>query len=268
MYLGHRSGSDTIRYGQTTSTKEHPWFVLLEYADTNRSCAGSLISDRHVLTARLCVDAAGPGNRSNDEVSPENLKIRYGLRGNYGGLAKVKSIKPFNKEAFKDGRYNEIAVIELSLTVSLGEDVRPICLAEKWEDVPGISVYALHWGPQPEDRDQPRPMYLQNPYVTEFKRCTDMLGLEFQGDNFCLVRPYLMFVEGVYAGAPILKQVGTRWLQIGIAVKADLDTNSLGSATRVDLFHFAIQQLSGCYIRGEGLNSYQSKDKETKCDGQ
>lgn len=53
--------------------------VLLQYSDKKRdACVGTLISDRHVLTARLCVDAAGPHKRSEDVVKPSEITVFFG----------------------------------------------------------------------------------------------------------------------------------------------------------------------------------------------
>lgn len=80
-YFNNVQRSGDLNYGEVINPLE-PWLFELIYSDKDRKCAGSRISDRHVLTARLCVDAKGPTERSEELLSAESIKVkvRYGPR--------------------------------------------------------------------------------------------------------------------------------------------------------------------------------------------
>lgn len=71
--LFQRSGNGNI--GVSVNALEHPWLVLIIYTDSNRTCAGTVITDRHVLTARMCVDAEGPDKRSSKVIPADSLTV-------------------------------------------------------------------------------------------------------------------------------------------------------------------------------------------------
>ncbi|KAH7706831.1 proclotting enzyme [Aphelenchoides avenae] len=65
-----RGASLSSNTGVPTNPLEMPWLVQLVYADKKRACAGTLVTDRHVLTARQCVDG----------VKPKDISVIYGPR--------------------------------------------------------------------------------------------------------------------------------------------------------------------------------------------
>lgn len=65
-------------------------------------------------------------------------------------------------------------------------------------------------------------------------------------------------------GAPVLvAAVGGRFIQVGIALKADAEHN-YGSATRVSLYQKEIYGLTGCYLNGTGPDSKPSGQRDCK----
>ncbi|KAH7699792.1 Peptidase S1/S6 [Aphelenchoides avenae] len=84
-------------YGEPVSLDEFPWTVLIQYNLANRRkrdpCVGTLISDRHVLTARECVDAEGPNNRSAQLLQPLETQVRLGKDGGLHNASKINALE-------------------------------------------------------------------------------------------------------------------------------------------------------------------------------
>ncbi|KAH7721467.1 hypothetical protein AAVH_11087 [Aphelenchoides avenae] len=90
------------------------------------------------------------------------------------------------------------------------------------------------------------------------------LGKDFDKDSqFCVGKRNQVFAEGIYTGGPIIVRddPSRRYLQVGIAIKADAE-NNYGSATRVTLYQNEIINLTGCYLTGGGLDSKTSGKNE------
>ncbi|KAH7707711.1 proclotting enzyme-like protein, partial [Aphelenchoides avenae] len=229
-----RGASLSSNTGVPTNPLEMPWLVQLVYADKKRACAGTLITDRHVLTARQCVDG----------VKPKDISVIYGPRTPYGGNASVKSAKsPSDANA-------DLAVLELSKAVELAETTIPVCVAASLDDDDkAYNEYkGLHYGPKnkPQESELARAMYQDVLKRADEKECIKALGKNcHKGTQFCVGKRNLVFVEGVYAGGPILALHSSgRFLQVGIALRADAE-NNYGSATRVAMYQKDIGELAG-----------------------
>ncbi|KAH7724263.1 proclotting enzyme [Aphelenchoides avenae] len=220
-----RSGS--WNYGTSTNPLEFPMLVQLVHADKARACAGSLITDRHVLTARQCVDG----------VKLEQISVIYGPRTPYGGNASVKSAKsPSDANV-------DLAVLELSIAVEISDSTIPVCVGDTVDEKTYPDYEGLHFGP----------------------KNNKALGDDYHKDTqFCVGKRNQVFAEGVYTGGPILvRHSSGRLLQVGIALKADAE-NNYGSATRVTMYQKEIGELTGCFLIGAGLNSTTSSKQN--CD--
>ncbi|KAH7716553.1 Serine protease 55 [Aphelenchoides avenae] len=244
-----RSGG--ARPGEDTSPIEFPWIVQLLYAGSDRQCAGSLISDRHVLTARRCVDKAGPNERSDGILEAKDISVLYGTRQKYGGMMNVKAVRTYDAKLEKE-------VLGVKLTTPIGSFsnvARPICLANEFDQKTQDTVFGLHLGnkKRSEDEELTRPLYFDVLYASDRKNCEESLGGDFHKDEFCVSKRNQVYAESIHIGAPITtpNNDGGRWVQVGIALEATNEHN-YGSATRVDLYDEVIQQLTHCYINGSG----------------
>lgn len=106
--------------GQEAPAETWPWVAAIGYYSNGRpqfNCAGSIISDRHILTAAQCVTPdmsfvrVGALNISSTEGT--NVPIEKGLiHGDY------------NSQTLK----NDIAIIVLTEKLTFTDAIRPICL--------------------------------------------------------------------------------------------------------------------------------------------
>ncbi|KAH7717390.1 Collagenase precursor [Aphelenchoides avenae] len=221
----HRSGG--ARPGQDTSPIEFPWIVQLLYSGSDRQCAGSIISDRHVLTARRCVDKAGPNERSDAVFEAKDISVLYGTRQKYGGEMNVKTVRTYDAKLAK-GAAADLAVLELEKAVEFSNVARPICLANTFDEKTQNTVFGLHFGKKrPEDEEVNRPLYFDVLYALDKKNCEKSLGRRFHKDEFCVSKRNEVFVESISIGAPIMtpNNAGGRWVQVGIALEATKENN-------------------------------------------
>ncbi|KAH7700097.1 proclotting enzyme-like protein, partial [Aphelenchoides avenae] len=157
-----RSGG--ARPGQEMSPIEFPWIVQLLYAGSDRQCAGSLISDRHVLTARRCVDKAGPNERSDAVIEAKDVNLEKAVE------------------------FSDIA--------------RLICLANEFDEKTQNTVFDLHFGKKKraEDEELTRPLYFDLLYASDRKNCEESLGRDFHKDEFCVSKRNQVYAEGIHMG--------------------------------------------------------------------
>ncbi|KAH7700099.1 hypothetical protein AAVH_32785, partial [Aphelenchoides avenae] len=150
----------------------------------------------------------------------------------------------------------------LSLAVEISDTAVPVCLTDQSnENDTYLQFTTFHYGNRSGvgAGELARSVYLDVLYPEDAEKCSNVLGEAFHQDTqFCVVKRNQVFTEGVYVGAPILvAAVGGRFIQVGIALKADAEHN-FGSATRVRLYQQEIYGLTGCYLTGTGPDSKPS----------
>ncbi|XP_014672860.1 PREDICTED: trypsin-4-like [Priapulus caudatus] len=116
--------------GTVVVAGEVGWQVIL-YRSGSFTCGGSLISNRHVLTAAHCVHPY--------QNNPEYFSVRMGtLEQSSGGITR-KANRILRHETYSSSAiYDDVAVIELDKPVVFTSNVHPIALAsnddEKYVD--------------------------------------------------------------------------------------------------------------------------------------
>jgi len=120
----------------------YPWQVAIYY-DGDFLCGGSLIDDKHVLTAAHCFKylsldfsryevVLGDHDRSKDEGTEASMK--------------VKDISQHEEYKFESDTH-DIAIIELQSMVIYSDDITPICLPPAEAVLPkGSKCYLTGWG--------------------------------------------------------------------------------------------------------------------------
>jgi len=142
-------GMDTNRIinGDDAKTGEFPWMVGIH--DNSRKhkimCGGTLISNRHVLTAAHCL-----ADEEQYPLPTQRFKIFLGLT-NKNDTGKVVGVSKiiFHEEYLCYGV--DIAIIELSETIDLDQNpfIKPICLPssqESFDNLIGKTGMATGWG--------------------------------------------------------------------------------------------------------------------------
>jgi len=125
-----------ISGGGKTAPNQYPWMVRLN------GCGGTLISDRHVLTAYHCIDFIVEYLDNNWE----GRTVRVSVHEKWGTHQKV----PIATAKFPDkndvGRH-DIAILVLAEPVTFDETIHPVCLPASDEiEYVGERTMAMGWG--------------------------------------------------------------------------------------------------------------------------
>lgn len=116
---GVRGRNNRIVGGKETNPAEFPWIVGFQ-RQGKLYCSGTLITNRHVLTAAHCVDS----------FEPYELKVFVGghnVTNDYTETRRVKKIRAhtdFDIFTFN----NDVAVVDLDKPVKFGPKIQPACL--------------------------------------------------------------------------------------------------------------------------------------------
>ena len=129
--------------GSQASPGSHPWAVqiMLGRARGKILCAGSLITNRFLLTAAHCFNRVRPadillvlGNIRSDGSSSPAQELR-----------KIDAV--YIREDFDEETYNnDIAVVSMERSVQFTAFIRPLCLPEINEDYAGSVGTIIGWG--------------------------------------------------------------------------------------------------------------------------
>uniref|UniRef100_A0A8D9EIF6 Serine protease easter n=1 Tax=Cacopsylla melanoneura TaxID=428564 RepID=A0A8D9EIF6_9HEMI len=179
-------GNAKIVGGYPAELGEIPWIV--QYGAKNDgqfeyTCGGNLISERYVLTAAHCVNAS---------ADPEKFAVRLGEWSNTGDpdsqgdlhAPPVQDIKVAeyitheNYNSTKVATRNDIALIRLETTATLGFFVQPVCLpygAAMSKDFTSEDTLAAGWGITNSSKPFPLPTILQAIKLTvaDAAKCTE-----------------------------------------------------------------------------------------------
>uniref|UniRef100_A0A8D8WIX8 Serine protease easter n=1 Tax=Cacopsylla melanoneura TaxID=428564 RepID=A0A8D8WIX8_9HEMI len=184
--LGTQTESEKIVGGYETKLGEIPWIV--QYGEKPNGtfqlvCGGNLISERYVLLAAHCINAS---------LNPERFTVRLGewnITGDpdsQGDLhaPPVQDIKVAeyitheNYNSTKVATRNDIALIRLETTATLGFFVQPVCLpygAAMSKDFTSEDTLAAGWGITNSSKPFPLPTILQAIKLTvaDAAKCTE-----------------------------------------------------------------------------------------------
>jgi len=143
-----RTGMNRISGGSFTSPNQYPWMVRL----LPRGCGGSLISNRHVLTAKHCFYK---DKRWYSEYYPINW-VRVGVHDitdrEDGVTVRVKKAVYRDNDRFG---HNDIAILVLARPVKFDREIHPVCLPNPDELLyKGDQTLAMGWGATEHSTDQ------------------------------------------------------------------------------------------------------------------
>ncbi|CAG4986745.1 unnamed protein product [Colias eurytheme] len=123
---------DRIVGGDFTKIGEFPWIVRIkikkESDDKEQyACAGSLITDRHVLTAAHCLLNNVVSVRLGEWDQSTDMDCYDGICSNATIDVDIESVKPHPMFNIRN-RTHDIGIIKLAKPVNFTETIRPICL--------------------------------------------------------------------------------------------------------------------------------------------
>jgi len=138
----NETGNDDyeISGGNKTDENQYPWMVHLPMG-----CGGSLITDRHVLTAKHCVEARN--------ISWRGKMIKFAVhnindKDDYQEVAIKDYVMPDTDELLPEFLQHDIAIIILENKVDLSDNkIGTVCLpANNQTDYRGKNATAMGWG--------------------------------------------------------------------------------------------------------------------------
>ena len=151
--------------GEAADLSRWPWMVLLgRWTDGvlgDWFCGGTLITDRHVLTAAHCLrpeEAVGVGARLGDAKLSTNQTFRV----------QDRNVSLVTRHPAYRGSLHDLAVARLAERVQLSHETRPICLPPAGAEHVGSNVTVagrglLEFGGQPADRLQEAALRVSDP---------------------------------------------------------------------------------------------------------
>ncbi|KAK4877774.1 hypothetical protein RN001_010280 [Aquatica leii] len=221
-----------IVHGKPTTEGQYPWLVAMFHLQENGEykfkCAGSLISEKHVISAAHCVRKDRYVN-----IPLENIILVLGKHNikSWAVRSEIRDIKSiYVHPDYVKPSDADISILVMYKAVEFTEKIKPVCLwHEETESITGIEGVVVGWG-----RDEffneyvPEPRELSMPVVSQ-EDClrADERFLKITSNRtFCAGnRKGSGACTGDSGGGFIMKRNG-RWTIRGIVSSALVDSNT------------------------------------------
>ncbi|XP_050511895.1 phenoloxidase-activating factor 1-like [Diabrotica virgifera virgifera] len=241
----HKMPQLRIVGGTETSLKEHPWMALLgyktRYGEFKWKCGGTLISQRYVLTAAHCVTGqivpvVGNLTYVKFGLHNRNKEASCDIHGNCNEKAVIRGIESvsFHKDYDTTVRISsgDIAVIRLNQTVEYSTYIRPICLAEPYEESKtNDRLTVVGWGQTETCNCSQVKLKADVPVLTNQYCNHKYYGLTRLDDSqICAGGEQGRDTCNADSGGPLLRLIenGTQWYQEGIISGGTSDCGQAG----------------------------------------
>merc|ERR1712004_120534 len=195
-----------------------PWQIRLGYNDGKYSytmCGGSIVSDRYVITAAHCIEISEP-NRDHFVIVGMHNRRRADQYYKRVGVKRVIVHPGWNENRIAAG--NDIAILELSLSLRFNDAVQPICLPSSSQTYTESDRFVVSgWGNLREDGRSPDTLqqlvvpYLKDSTCMRVSYLRSMLGQLCAGDlsggkDSC---------QGD-SGGPLAAKINGKWTLAGV----------------------------------------------------
>ncbi|KAL7860575.1 hypothetical protein AOLI_G00169240 [Acnodon oligacanthus] len=203
--------------GQTANSNAWPWQVSIQYS-SDHFCGGSLINNNWILSAAHCFESPSTSN-------PAALTILLGMATLQGinlnsqqrSVSQIIIHPSYNDKSHN----NDIALLQLTSSVSYTNYIQPVCLAAAGSYLGGGAlVWVTGWGNIGNSVSLPIPQYLQEvevPVVTN-RNCAASYGSSVITSNMIcagLAEGGKDSCQGDSGGPMVIKQ-DSGWTQVGI----------------------------------------------------
>lgn len=203
--------------GNNADEAEWPWIAAL-LNNGRQFCGGSLIDDKHILTAAHCV-----ASMSRYEVA--NLRIRLGdYKIKQQGETEIWESKAErvvrHKEFSQNTLHKDVAIITMEKRVPASlKHVSPVCLPSGHQRFAARTATVIGWGSLRENGPQPDTLQEMTVKIWDNKECSDTYGNAAPGGimdhMLCAGKQGKDSCSGD-SGGPMQIGTGNVWSQIGI----------------------------------------------------
>merc|ERR1719477_1645 len=203
--------SNRIVGGVETEVNEYPWQVAL-VSPNGRSpfCGGTLISDRHVMTAAHCT--------VGQAASPSGLRVLLGEHKTDDATQTKVEVQAINDDPLYDTSNfrNDFSILTLKEPVTFSTAVRPICLpSDTSKTYAGQKATVSGWGTLSSGGNQPTVLMEVDVTVTTNTFCSGVYGSGISDINICAMDAGKDSCQGD-SGGPLFIQENGRYSLIGV----------------------------------------------------
>ncbi|GAB6023419.1 hypothetical protein CHUAL_008204 [Chamberlinius hualienensis] len=224
--------------GRSATAFEFPWMVALVYED-EVICGGSLITDRHILTAAHCVISLPAKGKDKLKVYLRVFDKNNLDEAVMRNVTKIIIHPGYNTYTSE----NDIAIIKLSKKLQFTLEIHPVCLPCHNLNISGENVTVAGWGATTEDGDTSNTLQKVMLPIVDYHQCYEALS------NYAFITLVpSMLCAGIReggkdscqgdSGGPLLWYGNGVWHQVGVVSWGEgcARANSYGVYTRITAF--------------------------------
>merc|ERR1712243_472945 len=198
--------SDRIVGGQEAEQHEYPWQVgLVSKNGKTPWCGGTLISDRHILTAAHCTE----------KKTPASIQILLGEHRTNDDLFTRVDISKINDDPNYSMPNGDFSILTLTNPVTFTSSIRPACLPATTDKTYEDELATVTgWGTLSSGGNQPTVLMEVDVTVTTNEICNNVYGGRINDLHICAMDPGKDACQD--SGGPLVVKENDRWTLIGV----------------------------------------------------